>query len=184
METASRYLQLWLEKSDLVTGAPMVMETGHYNVHEGLAFSAEYAVPVLANGGTARFVLTTGTAYPHFVFGLDVGGAVRAYFYEGSTYTGGTVVPAYNYNRLSTKTASMTVYHTPTAGTAGTVALVNGRYIAGGESQQTRVGGGLRTSNEFILDVQTVYMLDIVNVSGGNIVAGAVFDWYEEIAYD
>lgn len=182
-QTANYYLQSWFANADRVTSAPLVMDVGHANVHSGIAYTAEHAFATLANAGTARYVIATGSVAPHFVFGIDAGGAVRVSFYEDSTYTGGTALGTYNFNRFSSKTPTMAIYHSPTAGTAGTVALINARYLAGGATPQTRVGGGLRTSNEFVLGTSRTYMLDIVNVSGGAIVAGAIFEWYEEAAY-
>ena len=153
----------------------------HYEVHEGELFTSEYVQESVADAGTVRVVMTTGAKQPHFALSVSAGGACRVYMHENSTSVGGTAVPIYNNNRLSANTPSASIVHSPSAGTAGTVALINGRYIPGGASVQTRVGGGVRTGVEYGLGTAQKYIIDIVNRSGGTIIVDTILEWYEEI---
>lgn len=186
-KTPQQLIQEWLSsaaplETDDTTGAIVMMDTIHHEVHEGEMFLAEHSVASVADGGTVRLVLSSGTAkQPHVSFNVSAGGACQVYLFEGSTSTGGTAVTSYNYNRTSSRAATMTVAHTPSAGTAGTVTLINGRYLAGGNSPTTRIGGGIRQSVEFIFAPSTKYFLDTINKSGSAISINVATEWYEEI---
>lgn len=165
---------------DTTTGALVTMDTIHHEVHEGELFTAEYTAASVADAGTVRMVFATGAKQPHLSMSVNAGGNCQIYIYEGVTYTGGTAVPVYNNNRLSTNTPTVSVKHTPSAGTAGTVAIVNGRLLPGGTSATTRVGGAVRPNVEYALGTSTNYFMDVVNKSGGAITVTSILEWYEE----
>jgi hypothetical protein len=56
--------------------------------------------------------------------------------------------------------------HTPTISDAGTIALIDGRYIPAGVGVPNRVGGGLRDGLEFVLDAGKKYLYRAENISG------------------
>jgi hypothetical protein len=181
LESPEALIQAWLTDGlDAATGALKTIDVVHEEVHEGEMFLAEYSAASVADGGTVRLVLTAGARQPHLSFNVSAGGACQVYLYEGSTSVGGTAVPTYSYNRSGTITPTMAVAHSPSAGTVGTVALVNGRYLAGGNSSNTRIGGGVRQGVEFMFAPSTKYILDTVNKSGGAITVNVATEWYEE----
>ena len=183
LESSETYLARWLANADATTGAALMMDTIHHEVHEGEMFKAEYTpAAAVANGGTVQFVITTGTKESHFQFGVNAGGACSIYLFEGATATGGTALPIYNFYRDATNTEETTIVHSPTAGTAGTVAIIDGRYLASGTgaAQNARVGGGLQSGVEWILGTAQTYMLNVVNSSGGTVPINTVFEFYEE----
>jgi hypothetical protein len=114
------------------------------------------------------------------VWEVFAGGLVSVYLYEGPTATAGTALTAYNMKRSSLIAPTATVTHTPTNVTAGSVALVNGRILPGGNSPTTRVGGGIRSGIEWILKPSTKYLMRVNNGSGSNTPINIVLEWYEE----
>lgn len=75
-----------------------------------------------------------------------------------------------------------TLHHTPTVTATGSVALVNGRILPGGNSPQTRVGDGIRQGVEWILAPAAGYLLRVTNTSGAAIACNVALEWYEETA--
>ncbi len=177
--TANQAIQNWLGELDS-TGAAKVIDIIHHEVHEGELFTAEFTKTAVANGGTVQMVMTTGTKQPHLAFTVQAGGACQVYLYEGATAAGGTAMPIFNNNRLSANAPLSSFVHSPTSGTAGTVSIANGRYLVGGDSAQTRVGGAVRPNVEYALGTSTKYMVNVVNVSGGAITISTIFEFYEE----
>lgn len=165
---------------DATTGAALVMETVHHEVHEGEMFHAAYTNGSVANGANLDLQLTTGAKEAHTTWEVFAGGQVTVSLYEAPTTSGGTAVTAYNLKRSSTNTPTGAVAHTPTVTATGTVTLVNGRILPGGNSPQTRVGGGIRSGAEWILKPATKYLMRVNNSSGSTIAVNCVLEWYEE----
>jgi hypothetical protein len=178
--TANEAIIDWLGDRDHITGAINMIDVVHHEVHEGEMFTTEYTRTGVADTGTVQYVMTTGAKQPHLAFTVNAGGACQVWMYEGSTATGGTALPIYNNNRLSSRTPVSSWVHSPSAGTVGTVALVSGRFIPGGASVQTRIGGAVRSNVEWMLRTSTKYTINVVNVSGGAVTVTSVFEWYEE----
>lgn len=169
-----------LEPSDTTTGALLTIDTIHHEVHEGEMFHAEYTNTNVANNGSVDLLLTVGVKEAHFVFALNAGGQCLAYVYEAPTSTGGTAVAAYNMHRSIATAPLTTVTYAPTVTATGSTAIVDGRLLAGGNSVQTRIGGGVRTNTEWILKPSTKYLLRVTNTSGGAVAVNVALEWYEE----
>lgn len=182
MPTANELIQNWLgDGRDETTGALLTIDTIHHEVHEGEMFAAEYSQASLANGGTVQLMFTTGAKEAHTSWAVMAGGQMTVYLYEAIAGSAGTAVPVYNMNRTSAGAPTAVVVHTPTVtNLGGTVALVNGRIIPGGNSPSTSVGGGARENVEWILGTATKYLLRVVNSSGGAAAVNAFINWYEE----
>ncbi len=164
---------------DETTGAALVIDTVHHEVHEGEMFHASHTNGSVSNGANLDMLLVTGaTVETHVSWDVFAGGQVTVYLYEGATTS--AAVAAYNMKRDSLNTPEATVTHTPTVTATGTTALVNGRILPGGTSNQTRVGGGIRSSAEWILAPETQYLLRVTNTSGGTIAINVGLEWYEE----
>ena len=173
-------LTVSLAPFDATTGAALIMDTVHHEVHEGEMFHAAYTNSSVANGANLDLQLTTGAKEAHTTWEVFAGGQVTVSLYEAPTTSGGTAVTAYNLKRSSTNTPTGAVAHTPTVTATGTVTLVNGRILPGGNSPQTRVGGGIRSGAEWILKPATKYLMRVNNSSGSTIAVNCVLEWYEE----
>jgi hypothetical protein len=92
--------------------------------------------------------------------------------YEAPTATPGTPLVAYNRKRASAIEPVMTLTHTPTGVTPGSVLLDTMQVGAG------RTGGINRGSEEWNLMPDTKYLLRSTSRANGNIVITSVI-WYE-----
>lgn len=167
---------------DETTGAALVIDTVHHEVHEGEMYHASHTNGSVANGANLDVLLVTGaTVETHASWEVFAGGQVRIYLYEApTTSANGTALTIYNMKRDSLNTPEALFYHTPTVSATGSVALVNGRILPGGTSPTTRVGGGIRSGAEWILAPGTKYLLRVTNTSGGTIAVNVGLEWYEE----
>ena len=147
-------------------GAFVTTPHDHQKVHLGDLFTFDHYGTV-ASGGTLNYLITpNATLNLHSSFAITVSGAARIYLYENPAGSAGTAIPLYNLNRDSTNTISATVKHTPTISDAGTISIVNGRYIAAGAGVPNRIGGELREDIEIILDAGKTYLYRYENISG------------------
>jgi len=169
---------------DEMTGAALVIDTIHHEVHEGEMFHASHTNGSVSNGAKVDMLLVTGAAVEtHVSWEVFAGGQVTVYLYEGATTSAnGTAITVYNMKRNSLNAPDGVVTHTPTVTATGTTALVNGRILPGGTSPTTRVGGGIRSGAEWILKPGTKYLMRITNTSGGTIAINVALEWYEEEA--
>ncbi len=168
---------------DEKTGAALVIDTIHHEVHEGEMFHSEHNVASLANGNNCDFLLAVGAKEVHATWEAFAGGQVTVYLYEAPTIAAqgdGTALPIYNMKRAATNQPLAVATHTPTVSATGSTALVNGRILPGGSSPQTRVGGGIRSGSEWILQPGTKYLLRVTNTSGTSIAVNVTLEWYEE----
>lgn len=173
-------LQNWLHNADPATGAPLIIDTVHHEVHEGEMFHASYTDGDVADDASVDMLLTVGAKECHATWEVFAGGQVSVYLYEAPTVADGTPITIYNMKRASANTPLSTVKHTPTVTATGTTALVNGRILPGGTSPTTRVGGGIRSGTEWILAPDTAYLMRVTNDSGAGIPINVVVEWYEE----
>jgi hypothetical protein len=149
------------------TGGFITLDYNHEQIHLGHMFVFDNYGTV-GDGGTLNWLITPGTALNlHAEFGINVTGAGRVYLYENPTGSAGSALTAYNMNRDSTITCTASFASTPSiTDIGGTVALMNGVYIPAGAGVANRVGGGLRSDQEFILDSGKKYLYRYVNISG------------------
>lgn len=170
-----------------LTGAKLFAEDGellavldyiHWKVHRGQMFAAEYLASV-NNNASMDLLFVTGPEETHIKFSVTAGGACTVYLYEDTiTSANGTIVPTHNHRRSATNVASAQLYRTPTVTTVGT-ALIPGRYLAGGASQATRIGGAVRDEAELVLKPNSKYLLRVTNISGGAVTVNPVISFYE-----
>lgn len=165
---------------DETTGAALMIDVVHHEVHEGEMFHAAYTNASVSNGANVDLQITTGLKEAHTSWEVFAGGQVTVSLYEAPTTSAGTAVTAYNMKRLSANVPLSAVVHTPTVSATGSITLVNGRILPGGTSPTTRVGGGIRSGSEWILKPSTKYMMRVNNSSGGTIAVNVVLEWYEE----
>lgn len=164
------------------SGAALMIDSVHHEVHEGKMWHAAYTNGNVANTAVVDLLFHTGVGVDaHSAWEVFASGAVTVSLYESPVISNtGVVLTAYNMNRAMTTTAASLVYSSPTITSTGTVALVNGRILPGGSSPTTRVGGGIRSGAEWILKPNTYYLMRVTNTSGAAAVINVVMEWYEE----
>ena len=99
--------------------------------------------------------------------------------YEGATFTGGTPIPIRNENRVSPKTPSMQVVHTPTVSVLGSPYRPLAIYGTGADTGNANRAGTAVVGRDVFLKPSTQYVVDILNSAG---VAGYIqfeVGWYE-----
>jgi len=164
---------------DPITGLLSVMDSVHHEVHEGEMFAFERSASI-SNGANMDIRFKTGAKRVHTGLSIAAAGQCVVSLYEAATISAGTPLSIYNMNRTSSNSPLSSAFHTPTVGATGSVALVDGRLIAGGSTVQTRIGGAARIGSEYILKPNTEYLLRITNTSGVAAVINPVFEFYEE----
>jgi len=144
---------------------------GHQKVHDGNMFAGGHVFEAVADGGTATLYLKpSGTNEIHIMPLVSHGGDAFGYFRENVTMSDpGSAITLQNNNRNSDNTSTVSLYYSPTYGTAagsyGTA--IAGGYMAGGEGNPAAVtGGGQRATNEWILNPNYGYAFDVVNKAG------------------
>lgn len=167
--------------TDDVTGALVIIDTAHHEIHEGETFHVSYKSPdasPIGDNATVAFVLTTpATKTPHLIFDGACGGDAEMEFYEGSTTTAGTNMTPQNKNRLYPNNNTVTVVRDATVSAAGT--LIENYLIPGGTGPLAN--GSIGSSrDEWILKKSTKYTLRLTNRSGGAQPASLRIEWYEE----
>ena len=167
---------------DESTGAAIVIDTIHHEVHEGEMWHAERTALAVADGASVDLLMHVGGAIEnHTVFEVLASGQVTVSLWESPTFGAlGTAMTPYNMRRSITETSRSQIYHTPTITSTGSVALVDGRLLPGGTSPTTRVGGGIRQGVEWILAPGTYYLLRVRNNSGAAATINTIVEWYEE----
>ena len=171
-DVANRLLK-WDER---VTGAAKFIDTDHAYIHEGGAFQANVAATVSA--GIKRYVLKTdATKYVHFrptQLAIPSGECIMSLFETTITSSGSAVVPAYNHNRISTKTAQSILYSGATS-TSGT--LLDRFAVYGGTGPgKTAAGASDGPQLEWVLRRGRGYRIEVDTTVAFNM---NVF-WYEE----
>ena len=167
-------LNVQIGPGDPIGNMPVIIDFGHHQIHEGESHSAEDMQVALA-ASTVKYGLTVpADVYPHMIVGADAyNGSVLVQVYEGSTFTGGTVVPSFNRNRNSSIVPGVTI-KTGVASTTGT--LIHSFYVGAG----SRSANSDRAGNERPLKANTLYRIDLIGQTVGTS-AIAAFDWYEDL---
>lgn len=164
--------------TDEITGATVTIPVVHHEVHEGETFSVSLFSLTNPNGAMITLMLRTQTTqYGHLTFTVAAGGDAQVRLHENPVVTSaGLVFTARNMKRTSTSGAEIVPSGNPTYtdGTILTNFLVPGG--AGGNSQ----GGVGRQSTEWILRLNTDYLIELTNIAVGNQPLSIVAQWYEE----
>jgi hypothetical protein len=153
---------------DTVSGNMLILEPEHGAIHDGVHFTASWSGTTAT---TLNTLITTGTARSgiiHFAAEADGNKAFTFELWESPTATGGTAVTSYNNSRLSSNTTPITITKNPTITTVGTTLLEAQR--VGSSNPASRIGGGAKHSNEWVLKASTKYLLQVTAVSAGTIV--------------
>ena len=144
-----------------------VISLEHLRTHEGRLFSAGKlwdSTTKIASGAFADIAFTTSaTVGPHSIFDVQVGGDAEVYVYEDAVITGGTAIVPVNRNRRSANASAITVVHSPTVTSAGT--LLESMFAPGGTGHKAGGGSG-GFAGEFVTQFSKTYLVRVKNVSG------------------
>lgn len=88
--SADWLLQNWLHNADEVTGAPIIIDSVHHEVHEGEMFHASHTSASIADDANLDILLTVGAKEAHATWEVFAGGQVTVSLYEAPTVSGGT----------------------------------------------------------------------------------------------
>lgn len=162
----------------VVNNEVATIDRAHDEIHHGDYYSAHYFVSALANGASAQMLIVGSTHTEHCLITVSVQGNSTLSVYESPTVlSSGIAVTAYNNNRTNTRTSICMVYSTPNCTAGGTE--LNKIFVGGGRGTQA-TGGVSRFGTEFVLQVNTVYLVHVVNVSGSTSDTGINFEYYED----
>lgn len=163
------------------TNSLIVMDSVHYEIHEGDYYSVVYKSPdasPIADNGVITLAIRTAGNLLHMVATASFGGDAEIELLEESTLAGGVAQKINNHNRYSSNVSSVSsVLLNPTV-TGGT--LLSNIFLPGGSSGNASVGimGGFR--EEWILKTNTIYVVRATNRAGSAQPGSLDVAWYEE----
>lgn len=173
----SAFYQLFVDGMDDVGPSATFIAPMHHEIREGDAFTAAYFAEGVADDANICFALTTAaTKQVHIVVSSTSGGDASLTITENPSIGGGSVVTPVDFNRTTANTSGITLVHTPTTNTGGTILI--SEFVGGGEKNFSSGGsGGGRT--EFVLKASTSYTFLLKNLAGAAKPLGMMMEWYE-----
>jgi len=173
-------------RADSSTHNIISLDQAHHEAHDGELFSYSGYDLDLDSGETIEVVLVTPNTdiEQHILY--TVGGALQTVVqaYEGCTHTIGSTYEAYNHNRRSSNTTTLTLAAVATDGSDGTLIYSTGFGTATGVGATRVTGGGsARGDNEWILKKNTKYLFRITSQTDNNSV-NFNLSWYEHTRKD
>jgi len=175
---------------DEVTQKPIFIDFVHHEVHDGNTFqtcqkSADGS-PIADNASYDMLLITGNEAEPHLVFNGAAGGTSEVILYKGTTVSNNGALIATQNMRQSLhgiKLNTLLAYTSPTVTGAGTQMHI--QLLPGGSGPgQSTSGGTVRQETEWVLAVNTNYMIRVTNRSGNAQPASILAQWYEKIPED
>jgi len=160
---------------DDVSQSIQTIDYVHHEIHEGNAYFVS-GYTELDTDGTLTFCVTTNaTTQPHMTWDITTSGKGNMVVYEGSSISGGAAVTAYNSNRGSSNTSTLTIVSGPTVNTTGTLIASSG---FGGGTKQNPFGGSSAQRSEIMLATSTIYQWTITAEADNNVI-DYIGSWYE-----
>jgi hypothetical protein len=141
--------------------------TAEYQVSVGGMFSSSFYTASLAAAGVSNIGITTGAVPVFITLSLDTTSVNSTVgLYEGGTYTAGSVLPALNLNRVSSKASPLAELKSGiTVSTAGNLIANRTLLGASGQGQSTSLVAGV--TNILLLAPNTKYIIVVTNTSAG-----------------
>ena len=148
-----------------ISGSRKIIDPVHAVIHDGVHFTANHYVSVGATTAVTVLIVPPGTATGQFIhlaaeFGANNSGVFQ--WCESPVTTGGTTLVSYNNDRASTNTDPVTLKHTVTVDAASIGTVLQTIIVQGQATNQTKVGGGGKHDNEWILDPSKSYLVRFV----------------------
>lgn len=171
-------LNVQIGPGDIISNIPVVMEFGQHQVHEGESYGYGYYATTVATISFALDVPVYANTIqaPHLIIHAQVyEGAAQVSLWEGSTYTGGTIVTSYNRNRNSATTPGLVIRSGVTVTGTGT-RLPYTQFVSGSQ----KGSGDSRSLDEIVLKSNTVYTVVFEELSP---ITRCVlhFEYYEDL---
>jgi hypothetical protein len=164
--------------TDEITGATVTIPTVHHEIHEGETFSVSLFSLNNADGTDITILLRTGsTRYGHLTFTTAGGGDAQVRLLEDPTVSNvGNAMTERNMKRYSTDVPEITAFADPTYVEQ---AVLTNFLLPGGTGGNSQ-GGVVRQDTEWILSLNTDYVIELTNIAGNNQPLSIVAQWYEE----
>lgn len=159
----------------------VVMNLEHHKIHAGVHYTvSDYDSDVDNAGPKYWHIKTPNTAVRfHLVFCVTTSGPALVEFFENPTTSAdGTGLTAYNNDRTSDNTSTLSVYYDPTVSPDGTRIGVS--FIGSeGAAPVGSAGGMLERCHEMIPKQNEQYLVK-VTVSNDNTKVAFTLNWYED----
>lgn len=150
--------------TDIASGNLRTISTIHEKIHKGEVHIFSHIEESVANNSSLDIFLKSGAAYAHSIFnGNATGDSIIEIFEDSVISNDGTVIPIKNKNRNISETNIFTAFEGPTISDDGTSLIPV--FLSGG-SGGIRVGASSEERDEFVLKLNTNYIIRITNKSG------------------
>lgn len=162
---------------DEVTGYLTFIDVFHHHTHAGEAFISGDLID-LGNGAIRDILIVTPntTYWAHMFITITTESETDLKVYEGTTASNnGTAITAFNKDRNSTSVATTLIFHTPTVAPGSEGVMLPPMHWGSGKG----VGGGERSSEEWVLKQNTKYLLRITNATTSANQTNTILRWYE-----
>ena len=161
---------------DQHTHTLQMLDYAYHQIYKGNSYVITRAIDVL-NGETTDVLIVTGSNKDIHLYATVISESEAEFcLYEDTTTSNdGTVVQAYNRNRLSSNTPVTITKHTPTVTNVGT--CIYTKHWGSGKD----VGAEARAENAFILKRNSKYLLRVLNATSSNNYVSFLLNWYEHI---
>lgn len=167
--------------ADSISGGLKVIDVVHYEIHQGETFTAGYMSPHesdVADDGTIDVVIESGSKYLHMIARASFGGDFEAYLYEAPDIDAdGTPITPQNHKRTGGEATTATIVHSPTVNATGT--LLESLFLPGGTGGNS-IGIIGSQREEWITNLNTKYLIRLINRAGSAKQGGLGVIWYEE----
>lgn len=171
-----------LESDNVATETLTFIPYVHHKVHESVTFQSSYKTPegsdVADDASQDWLIQVRADRVPHLVYEVACGGDAEVSLYEAPTVSSnGTALARVNMDRNSQGGSDVLTFRDPTVTVVGN--LIQNTLIPGGT--QPRTGGGVgRQNTEWLLRLNTLYLLRVTNRSGGAQPVSVLIQWYEK----
>jgi len=151
---------------DASTETMQTIDYVHHEIHSGSTYHVSYLDIALANNGTIEFIISTGAKECHLIFeGTCGGNALLEFFEEPTTVAGGTAMAERNKNRVVGDGGNTATVVRDPASIGGDETMLIDKVVPGGTGGNATGGtGGVR--DEWVLNVNTDYLIRFTNVAG------------------
>lgn len=160
---------------DGLTGALITIDYPHHEVHDG-SFYICSDISGSVSSKIWRITTPNTTMRAHFTLMVSSDQAITLGFYENPTLNAaGTQLTAYNADRNSANTATVTAFKDTTTTSDGTLLFTT---VTGSSNAKSQVGGAARAGSEYILKQNEDYLIKCTLANAGYV--SIILDWYEE----
>jgi hypothetical protein len=179
------------QEFDPLFKAPLWIDIGHHEIHEGDAFLCSYADISMANTDTfvVAFKTIAGTKRMHLLYSFNTLAGGHLDIYKDSTWDAetGSLLPIYNHLQLDTSASSTMLENQSTAGFTATdnlildptnlshgTKVIPSDYVFGNNQKS----GETRSTAEIILEPDTLHTI-LFTADGGSNAGQVKLNWYE-----